>query len=208
MTNGVDLSDAAEKKLALVQIARRCFERGLQTNSGGNLSVRLACGDRIVIKPSGVGYNECTPENLMICDLRRNVVAGEGRPSKDLDFHAGIYEARPDVEAIVHVHSPWATGWACAGREIPCLTVQTMDKLKRIPLIPLSANSGPQGAAEVVPVLRDKEVKAAILQSHGTIGVGRTLIAAQYIVELIEETAHVAYVREILNAANSSNQRT
>ncbi len=198
MTEDLDIRDAAEKKLSLSRIARRCFERGLQTNSGGNLSVRLACGDRIVIKPSGVGFSECAPENLMVCDLRRNILAGEGRPSKDLDFHAGIYEARPDVEAIIHVHSPWATGWACAGREIPCLTVQTADKLKRIPLIPLSANSGPQGAAEVVPFMRDSEVKGALLHSHGTIGVGRTLMAAQYVVELIEETAHAAYVREML----------
>ena len=193
-----ETDDIREKKRTLIEIAKRCFERGLQTNSGGNLSVRLSRSDRIVIKPSGVGFNECTPENLMICDLDRNVVDGEGKPSKDLDFHAGIYAARPDVEAIVHVHSPWATGWACAGREIPCHTVQTMEKLVRIPLIPLSANAGPQGAAEVVPVFREQSAVAATLQSHGTIGVGKTLLAAQHIVELIEETAHAAYVSEML----------
>ena len=196
--NRSETDDIREKKRDLVEIAQRCFERGLQTNSGGNLSVRLSRADRIVIKPSGVGFNECAPETLMICDLDRNVVDGSGKPSKDLDFHAGIYAARPDVEAIVHVHSPWATGWACAGLEIPCLTVQTMDKLVRIPSIPLSANAGPQGAAEVVPVFREQSVVAATLQSHGTIGVGRTLMAAQYIVELIEETAHAAYVAAML----------
>ena len=192
--NRLETGDILEKKRALVEIAQRCFERGLQTNSGGNLSVRLSREDMIVIKPSGVGFNECAPENLMICDLDRNVVDGTGRPSKDLDFHAGIYAVRPEVKAIVHVHSPWATGWACAGREIPCHTVHAKDKLGRIPMIPLAAKGRPQGAAEVVPVFRERSVIAATLHSHGTIGVGQTIMAAQHIVELIEETAHVAYV--------------
>ena len=186
-------------KHSIISIARRCFERGLQTNSGGNLSMRLPGSNAIVIKPSGVGFNECAVDNLMVCDLARNVLDGKHKPSKDLDFHAEIYCVRPDVEGIVHVHSPWATGWASAAREIPCHTVQARDKLKRIPLVPLSRNGGPQGAAEVGPVLRDRSVIAATLQNHGTIGVGPTLLAAQHVVELIEETAHAALVRNLLN---------
>ena len=115
----IDRNDLYAKKLALVAVAKRCFERGLQTNAGGNLSVRLSGVDAIVIKPSGVGFNECTPDNLMVADLEGRTVEGHGKPSKDLDFHADLYKVRPDIGAIVHVHSPWATGWGSAPKP-PC----------------------------------------------------------------------------------------
>ena len=197
----IDENDVYAKKLALVQTARRCFEQRLQTNAGGNLSVKLAGGAAIVIKPSGVGFNECTPDNLLVYDLDRNCLAGHGRPSKDLDFHCALYCERPDIGAIVHVHSPWATGFASSSQEIPCLTVQSIEKIGRIPLIPLSANGGPQGPTEIAPAMADQSINAAALANHGTIGLGRTLMQAQYIAELIEETAHIAFVRNALKSS-------
>lgn len=194
----IDESDVYAKKLALIQTARRCFEQRLQTNAGGNLSVKLAGEAAIVIKPSGVGFNECTTDNLLVYDLERNRLAGHGRPSKDLDFHCALYCERPDIGAIIHVHSPWATGFASSGQEIPCLTVQSIEKIGRIPLIPLSANGGPQGPADIVPAMADRVINAAALANHGTIGLGRTLMQAQYIAELIEETAHIAFVKNAL----------
>ena len=198
----LDANDVYCKKLALIETAKRCFERGLQTNAGGNLSVRLTCADAIVIKPSLVGFNECTMDNLMIADFEGRVIAGHGKPSADLDFHADLYKIRPDIGAIVHVHSPWATGWASAGLEIPCLTVQTLGKIGRMPLIPLSENGGPQTARDISPVMKDPSVNVAILANHGTIGVGKTLMDAQYLVEIIEETAHIAFVRDTLMMAH------
>ncbi|MEM9972551.1 MAG: class II aldolase/adducin family protein [Pseudomonadota bacterium] len=196
--------DLNEKMDALIATARRCFDRGLQTNAGGNLSVRLEARDAIVIKPSGVGFAECSRDNLQIVELSGKILPGrEGlKPSKDLDFHLDLYRIRDDINAIVHCHSPWATGYASAGLEIPCLTVQTIEKIGRMPLIPLSANGGPQTDVEISPVFRDPAIRAAVLANHGTIGVGKTLMAAQYLAEIIEETAHIAYVRDTLMAAH------
>ena len=187
---------------ALIATARRCFDLRLQTNAGGNLSARLATGDAIVIKPSGVGFAECTRDNLQIVMLDGTILPSEHKPSKDLDFHLDLYRIRSDINAIVHCHSPWATGYASAGIEIPCLTVQTIEKIGRMPLIPLSAKGGPQTEVEISPVFRDPEIRAAVLANHGTIGVGKTLMAAQYLAEIIEETAHIAYVRDTLMAAH------
>jgi len=106
----------------------------------------------------------------------------------------------------VHCHSPWATGYASAGLEIPCLTVQTIEKIGRMPLIPLSANGGPQTEAEISPVFRDPAIRAAVLANHGTVGVGKSLIAAQYLAEIIEETAQIAYVRDTLLVAHDRRQ--
>jgi L-ribulose-5-phosphate 4-epimerase len=194
--------DLTEKMDALIATARRCFDLRLQTNAGGNLSVRLAVGDAIVIKPSGVGFAECTRQNLQVVLLDGTILPSDHKPSKDLDFHLDLYRIRPDINAIVHCHSPWATGYASAGIEIPCLTVQTIEKIGRMPLIPLSANGGPQTEVEISPVFRDPQIRAAVLANHGTIGVGPTLMAAQYLAEIIEETAHIAYVRDTLMAAH------
>lgn len=200
----LDANDINAKKDALIWAARRCFDLRLQTNAGGNLSVKLSAADAIVIKPSGVGFNECTRDNLQIVHLDGTVEPSPFKPSKDLDFHLDLYRVRSDIKAIVHCHSPWATGYASAGLEIPCLTVQTIEKIGRIPLIPLSPEGGPQTAAEISPVFEDPEVVAAVLANHGTIGVGPDLTKAQYLAEIIEETAHIAFVRDALMASRGN----
>ena len=147
----LDQNEIDAKKDALIWAAKRCFELRLQTNAGGNLSVRLSSADAIVIKPSGVGFNECTRDNLQIVHLDGTLEPSPFKPSKDLGFHLDLYRIRPDINAIVHCHSPWATGYASAGLEIPCLTVQTIEKIGRMPLIPLSPNGGPQTEVEISP---------------------------------------------------------
>ena len=196
-----DPSEVEAQCDALIAVARRCFDRGLQTNAGGNLSVRLRSAEAIVIKPSGVGFAEVSRDNLQVVGLNGQALPSHYKPSKDLDFHLDLYRIRPDIGAIVHCHSPWATGYASAGVEIPCLTVQTIEKIGRMPLIPLSRNGGPQTEVEISPVFRDPNVRAAVLANHGTIGVGATLTKALHLAEIIEETAHVAFVRDALLVA-------
>ncbi len=198
MEKTLDPSEIEAKKSQLIYTARRNFKQKLQTNNGGNLSIRLSSIPALIIKPSGIGFNECSMDNLMMVDLNGNIIDGYLKPSKDLDFHLDLYKVRPDINAIVHCHSPWATSCATAGEEIPCLTVQTKEKLGRIPLIPLSKNGGPQTSEEISPVLSDKSLNAAILANHGSIGLGKTLMTAQYVAELIEETAHIFCMKNSL----------
>ncbi len=197
----IDRNELNTEMDELTAIARRCFERGLQTNSGGNLSVLLPGRDAIIIKPSGVGFNECSPDNLQIVHLDGGIEPSPHRPSKDLGFHLGLYRVRDDIRAIVHCHSPWATGYASTGRGVPCLTVQAREKLGEIPFIPLAPGDGAQTEAEISPVFRDSGIVAAVLANHGQIGVGASLMAAQYIAELVEETAHIAWARDMLTAS-------
>ena len=196
------MDDLIEKKDALIATAKRCFDLRLQTNAGGNISVRLDSADAIVIKPSGVGFNECTRDNLQVVHLDGTIQQSAHKPSKDLDFHLDLYRIRDDIRAVVHCHSPWATGYASAGIEIPCLTVQTIEKIGRMPLIPLSDAGGPQTDKEISPVFMDPKIVAAALANHGTIGVGSNLMKAQYLAEIIEETAHIAFVRDTVMAAH------
>ena len=99
----LDPSDIEAKKDQLIWSARRCFDLRLQTNAGGNLSVRLSSGDAIVIKPSGVGFAECTRDNLQVVHLDGTLEPSAHKPSKDLDFHLALYRIRPDINGIVRV---------------------------------------------------------------------------------------------------------
>ena len=94
-------------------------EYGLVTFTWGNVSAIDRERGLVVIKPSGVPYEELTPESMVITDLEGNVVEGDLRPSSDLPTHLELYRAFPDIGGVVHTHSRNATIWAQAGREIP-----------------------------------------------------------------------------------------
>ncbi len=192
------MNEILAKKRELMAVAKRCFERGLQTGTGGNLSIRCANRDHVVIKPSGVGFFECDENNLLVVALDGTIIEGTAKPSKDMPFHLGIYSARDDVEGIVHVHSPWATAWAVANRDIPCVTVHSRAKLGRIPVIPCGPDRGNQEPEDIVAAYRDPKIRAVILEDHGSVGVGKSILAAQHVVELIEETAQIAAMAKTL----------
>ena len=94
--------------------------RGLVTYTWGNVSGIDREKGLVVIKPSGVEYNELTPENLVVLDLDGNRVEGDLNPSSDTKTHLELYKAFPTLGGIVHTHSPYAVAWAQAGRDIPC----------------------------------------------------------------------------------------
>jgi L-fuculose-phosphate aldolase/L-ribulose-5-phosphate 4-epimerase len=178
--------------LELMEVAKRAFNANLQTGTGGNISARVAGSDAVVIKPSGVGFSTCNPDNLLVVDLEGNILKGSTKPSKDMPFHLGIYKVRPEVNGIVHVHAPWATAWAALGEEIPALTVQSRSKFGRIPLVPSGPDGSKEASESVINAFRDPAIHGATLQNHGSVAVGKTLLAAEELAELIEETAQIA----------------
>ncbi len=183
--------------LELMEVAKRAFNAHLQTGTGGNISARVAGGDAVVIKPSGVGFIGCDPDNLLVVNLEGNILKGSAKPSKDMPFHLGIYRVRPEVNGIVHVHSPWATAWATLGEEIPTLTVQSQSKFGNIPLVPGGPDGSKEAAEAVIDAFRNTAVHVATLQRHGAVGVGKSLLAAEELVELIEETAQIAMLARL-----------
>ena len=93
---------------------------GLVVWTAGNVSARVPDRDLLVIKPSGVGYDELTPKAMVITDLKGNLVDGDRAPSSDTAAHAYVYEHLPEVGGVVHTHSTYATAWAARGEAIPC----------------------------------------------------------------------------------------
>src|SRR6056297_1737105 len=107
------MSDMRE---AIVAAAKRMDAAGFAPNKSGNVSARTDGG--MMITPSGLPYARMTPNGLVTMRLD-GTVTGVGKPSSEWPFHAAIYEARPDAQAIVHTHSPKATALACARKPIP-----------------------------------------------------------------------------------------
>ena len=198
------MSDLAAVKEEVCRMAKRAFDTNLQRYSGGNLSA-LAADGSCVIKPSGIGYAECTPQKLMVVDLDGRVLAGDGTPSKDMPFHLEVYKVRPDVRAIMHTHSPWANGFAVLGETIPLLTLHARAKLGELPLIPLAPGGKTQGPEEVGPVFADTSIKAALMERHGPICVGASLLGAQHLAELVEESAQIAYLSRTLKTSRGDH---
>src|SRR5579862_5909253 len=95
--------------------------RGLVLYTFGNASGISREEGLIAIKPSGVPYDSLKPEHMVITDLEGKVVEGHLKPSSDLATHVCLYKAFPRIGGVVHTHSRFATAWAQAGCEIPCL---------------------------------------------------------------------------------------
>ncbi len=101
---------------------------GLVAWTAGNVSARVPDADLLVIKPSGVSYDELTPASMVVCDLEGNVVDGEHAPSSDTAAHAYVYRHMPEVGGVVHTHSTYATAWAARGEPIPCALTMMADE--------------------------------------------------------------------------------
>jgi L-ribulose-5-phosphate 4-epimerase len=191
-------SDVLLTKQSVVNAAQRAFLAGLQSNIGGNLSARIPSSDACVIKATGMGFAECTVENLCVVGLDGQVRDGDPQPTSDVAIHLAIYRLRPEVRGIAHVHAPWATGWAAAGVAPPNVTVTAHAKLGTVPLIPLAPGGLTQTDTEIVTVMGAGGPKGAILEGHGAIACGRSMLEAMHLLELIEENAHIAAVRSIV----------
>ena len=109
----------AELKQLVVEANKELARAGLVIYTWGNASGILRDEGLVVIKPSGVPYEELTPDHMVVLDLEGSVVEGQLRPSSDTPTHLELYRRFPEVGGIVHTHSTWATIWAQARRPIP-----------------------------------------------------------------------------------------
>jgi L-ribulose-5-phosphate 4-epimerase len=161
--------------------------------TSGNVSARV--GDHMLIKPSGVTFENLTPESMVLTDMQAQVLESDLSPSSDTATHAYIYRHLPDVGGIVHTHSPYATAWAANAREIPCFLTAMADEFGGpIPCGNFALIGGEQIGAEVVRVLRGHRSPAIILQNHGVFTIGRTPRAALKAAVMAEDVARTAFL--------------
>jgi L-ribulose-5-phosphate 4-epimerase len=151
--------------IADVLAANRALPRlGLVTLTWGNASGIDRSEGLVVIKASGVGYENMTPSDMVVVDLDGNVVSGERRPSTDTPTHIALYRAFDELGGIVHSHSTWATAWAQAQREIPLLGTTHAD-LSAYP-IPVTRSL----SAEEIDAGYEAATGAALIEAVGQRG--------------------------------------
>jgi L-ribulose-5-phosphate 4-epimerase len=173
---------------------------GLVVWTSGNVSGRVPGADLFVIKPSGVSYDELTPDSMILCDLDGRVVPGtpgcERSPSSDTAAHAYVYRHLPDVGGIVHTHSTYAVAWAARGEEIPCVVTGMADEFGGpIPVGPFAVIGDDSIGRGIVDTLRGHRSRAVLMRNHGpfTIGVTpRDAVKAAVMLEDIARTVHIA----------------
>ncbi|MGW4806823.1 L-ribulose-5-phosphate 4-epimerase [Kitasatospora sp. NPDC004272] len=168
---------------------------GLVVWTAGNVSARVPGEDLLVIKPSGVSYDELTPENMILCDLDGNVVEGEHAPSSDTAAHAYVYRHRPDVGGVVHTHSTYASAWAARGEPVPCVLTAMADEFgAEIPIGPFALIGDDSIGRGIVETLAGHRSPAVLMKSHGVFTIGKDARAAVKAAVMCEDVARTVHV--------------
>lgn len=166
---------------------------GLVTWTSGNISARTPEG-QMLIKPSGLLFEELTPQSMVLCDLEAKALETAYKPSSDTATHAYIYRHLP-VGGIVHTHSPYATAWAAVGKAIPCVLTAMADEFGgEIPLGSFALIGGEEIGREVVRVLGAHRSPAIILQNHGVFALGKSPRAALKAAVMCEDVARTVFL--------------
>ena len=161
--------------------------------TGGNVSARDPETGYIVIKPSGVRYEELRPEDLVIVDLEGQRVEGELNASSDTASHLYIYRHLPDVNGVVHTHSPYATAFASLGRPIPVYLTAIADEFGGpVPCGGFALIGGEEIGQVVVESIGD--CPAVLLKNHGVFTVGATVEAAVKAAVMVEDAARTVWI--------------
>ena len=183
-------------KQAIVRVAKRLDEKGILTSTDGNLSARLPDGGTL-ITPSGSCKGQLEAEKIV--RLFRDGSPRSGRPSSEIALHRMIYARRPDVQAIVHAHPPYATAYAVAGMALdqPILS-EAILTLGRVPVASYAMPTAEELARSVEPLVDHHD--AVLLRFHGAICFARDIEQAGYLMETLEHVARIDFIRRSLGS--------
>ncbi|MPQ97115.1 L-ribulose-5-phosphate 4-epimerase [Modestobacter sp. I12A-02628] len=168
---------------------------GLVIWTAGNVSARVPGADLMVIKPSGVDYDELTPESMVVTDLHGTLVDGEHAPSSDTAAHGYVYRHMPQVGGVVHTHSTYATAWAARSEPIPCALTMIGDEFGgEVPVGPFALIGDDSIGRGIVETLRDSRSPAVLMAQHGPFTIGKDAWAAVKAAVMVEDVARTVHI--------------
>lgn len=186
----------------LVLASHRAYQRGIQTNNGGNVSARIPNTEHMLIKGSGTSFVDGTMEDFVIADYDGASVDGNGKPSREATLHGFIYRNLPNANAIVHVHSVDAIAYSRLDLDfVPKLSYHSQLKIKGE--IPIFHVKTPAVQPSDLPMIgeafsQENGISAFLLENHGIVAMGKDPIEAEHMAELIDETVRIALLDKML----------
>ncbi|GAA2008723.1 L-ribulose-5-phosphate 4-epimerase [Nakamurella flavida] len=163
--------------------------------TAGNVSARVPGRELLVIKPSGVSYDDLTPESMVVTDFEGRLVEGERSPSSDTAAHAYVYKHMDHVGGVVHTHSRYATAWASIGEPIPCVLTMIADEFGGdIPVGPFALIGDDSIGRGIVETLTGSRSRAVLMRSHGPFTIGRDAKDAVKAAVMCEDVARTVFL--------------
>lgn len=188
-----------EYRADLVRVCRLIYEKGWVAMNDGNVSIRLD-NDHILCTPTAISKGQVEPEDLIICDLTGNKVAGRRERTSEIAMHITVYGMRPDVFSVVHAHPPVATGFAAAGRALDkALLPEVVIQLGAVPLAAYGLPGTPALSDGMLPFIPNYD--AVLLENHGCTTWGSDVWQAFFRMEMVEHFARITFVAEMMGGA-------
>ena len=186
-------------------------DAGLVLYTWGNVSAFDESSRYVVIKPSGVDYDTMKPEDMVVVDLDGKTVEGQLNPSSDTPTHVELYKAFPGVKAVVHTHSKWATSFAQARVDIPCLGTTHADNFygdipctRRMTEAEIKGEYEKETGTVIIDTFKERKIDplsvcAVIVANHGPFSWGTSAMKAVENAAVMEYAAEMAYIAKGLN---------
>ena len=178
-----------KERQMLIDTARTMEKMGLVKLSGGNVSMRMPCGN-VLVTPSAMGYENMVPEDIVLIDMQGNTVEGFRRPTSDWKAILYILREMPEMNVVLHTHQPAAIALSLVADELPVISTTMVDEIQhtvRVAPFTISSDEG-MGIATVEHAGR---ALAVILKHHGVIAYGRNMDQALAAVVYLEESCEV-----------------
>ena len=190
MAQRVEISER-EARRDIVDVCRAVYQRGWIASTDGNVSVRLG-PDRVLATPTSIHKGRMTEGDLIVVDMRGEVVHGSRKPSSELRMHLAAYEERPDVRAVVHAHPTNCIAFSLAGVSLAqCLLPEIVFTFGSIPTTAYTTPTTDEVPDEIRKWLRDFD--SMILDRHGSLTVGADVHAAYDKLERMEHVAEITF---------------
>ncbi|WP_326834855.1 L-ribulose-5-phosphate 4-epimerase [Amycolatopsis rhabdoformis] len=188
------LGTVAELRRTVADLHGELTRNELVAWTAGNVSARVPGRELMVIKPSGVSYDDLSADSMVVTDLHGRLQHGELAPSSDTAAHAYVYRHLPEVGGVVHTHSTYATAWAARGEPIPCVLTMIADEFGgEIPVGPFALIGDDSIGRGIVETLKTSRSPAVLMRNHGPFTVGRTARAAVKAAVLVEDVARTVH---------------
>jgi L-fuculose-phosphate aldolase len=189
-----------EHRQDIVEIGRLVWQKGWIAANDGNITIRLD-DDRVLCTPTGVCKGMMHPDDLIICDMQGNKIAGAKERTSEIAMHLTVYNLRPDVRAVLHAHPPVATGYATAGRSLNlALLPEVVIGLGCVPLAGYGLPGTPELTDPMLPLI--PKYDALLMGNHGAVCYGEDVYKAFFRMETTEHFARISLVAELLGGAN------